>query len=230
MKEKNKITKWLYWFIFAISIIIVYKMLDNFVAIGLFFKNLLGILMPFIMGMLIAYILYIPCKKIESWFYKCKIKFIRKRRRGLAIFSVYLILILLIIILMNCILPPVITSVKDLINNLPGYYDTLTKIINDLPEDSIFVKLNVKELLNNIAAIDFNKYIAPEYITQYLKGAMSFATGIFDIFVTIVISIYTLAERGRIVEFIKKLLSGGVWLSEISYISKIFYKDESSIF
>ena len=230
MKEKNKLTKWLDWFIFAVAVITVYKMLDNFTAIGAFFKNLIGLLMPFIMGALIAYILYIPCRKIESWFDKCKIRFIQKRRRGLSIFTVYLILILLIIILINCILPPVITSIKDLISNLPSYYNTLRKTINNLPEDSIFVRLNVKELLNNVSDIDFNKYITPEYITQYLKGAMSFATGIFDIFVTIIISIYTLAERGKIVEFIKKLLSAIFGYKKYNTLAKYFKKTNEVFF
>ena len=76
MKEKNKVTKWLYWFTFAVALIIVYKMLDNFSAIGEFLKNLLEILMPFLMGFLIAYILYLPCKKIEDLFRKSKFKFI----------------------------------------------------------------------------------------------------------------------------------------------------------
>ena len=207
MKEKSNVAKWLSWFVFAVAVIIVYKMLDNFVAIGEFFKNLLGILMPFIMGALIAYILYIPCRKIEGGISKSKFKFFRKRRRGLSIFIVYIIILLLLIILINGILPPIITSVRDLVSNLPGYYNTLTTMINELPEDSILMQLNIKEVLNSISSINFEKYLSLEYITQYIKGAMSFASGIFSIFVTIIISIYTLAERGRIVSFLKKLTS-----------------------
>ena len=66
MKENNKITKWLYWFSLALVIILIYKFLDNFTAIGEFVSNLFGILMQFIIKVLIAYILYIPCKKIEE--------------------------------------------------------------------------------------------------------------------------------------------------------------------
>ena len=230
MKDKNKITTWLYWFVFAVAVIVVYKMLDNFTAIGSFFRNLLEILMPFIMGALIAYILYIPCKKIENCFGKCKLKSIQKRRIGLSILTVYLILILLITILINCILPAVIESIKDLVSNLPGYYSRLTRMVNDLPEDSTLMKLNVKELLNRITSIDFEKYITPEYITQYLKGAMSFATGIFDIFVTIIISIYTLAERGRIVEFIKKFLSAMFGYKKYNVVAKYFTKTNEVFF
>lgn len=231
MKEKeNGIKKWLYWFIFAVAIIVIYKMLDNFTAIGEFFKNLIGILMPFIMGGLIAYILYMPCRKIEEIFNKSKRKLIKKHSRGISIFIIYLIVFLLIVILINCILPPVVASIKELVSNLPEYYNTLTKTINELPEDSVLVKLNAKELLAKLSSIDFAKYITPEYITQYLKGAMSFATGIFDIFVTMIISIYTLAERGRIVSFLKRLSSALFGDKNYNIIAKYFTKTNEVFF
>lgn len=231
MKEKeNGIKKWLYWFIFAVAVIVIYKMLDNFTAIGEFFKNLIGILMPFIIGGLIAYILYMPCKKIEEIFNKSKRKVIKNHSRGISIFIIYLIVLLLITILINCILPPVVTSIKDLVSNLPEYYKTLTKTINELPEDSLLVKLNAKELLVKVSSIDFAKYVTPEYITQYLKGAMNFATGIFDIFVTIIISIYTLAERGRIVKFLKRLSSALFGNKNYNMIAKYFTKTNEVFF
>ena len=71
-EKKRVITKWLYWFLFAVAIIVVYKTLDNFTAIGNWMKNLLDVLMPFIIGILIAYILYIPSKKIENIYAKVK--------------------------------------------------------------------------------------------------------------------------------------------------------------
>ena len=55
MEEKKKpIKKWLYWFLFAVATIVVYKTLDNITAIGNWIKNLLGILTPFLIGILIA--------------------------------------------------------------------------------------------------------------------------------------------------------------------------------
>ena len=71
-EKKRKLTKWLYWFLFAVAVIFVYKTLDNFSAIGAWLKGLLEVLMPFIIGILIAYILYIPSKKVESFYRKFK--------------------------------------------------------------------------------------------------------------------------------------------------------------
>lgn len=231
MKEgKNSLRKWTYWFLFAVAVITVYKTLDNFTAIGKFFNKLFGILMPFIMGGLIAYILYIPCRKIESTLRKSKLKLLNKRARGISILIVYLIVALLLIILINCILPPMVTSVRDLISNLPNYYTNLTKTINELPEDSVLVKLNAKELINKISSIDFGKYVTPEYITQYIKGVMNVATGLFDVFVTVIISIYTLAERARIVKFFKRLSSAIFGDKNYNVIEKYFTKTNEIFF
>ena len=68
----------------------------NFSAIGAWLKGLLGVLMPFIIGILIAYILYIPSRKVESFYRKFKRpRFISKKARPLAVFTVYLIALIL---------------------------------------------------------------------------------------------------------------------------------------
>ena len=68
MEEKKKSLKWLYWFSLGVAIIAVYKLLDNFGPITAWLAKLLNILMPFIAGLLIAYLFYIPCRKVESWY------------------------------------------------------------------------------------------------------------------------------------------------------------------
>ena len=49
-EKKRKLTKWLYWFLFAVAVIFVYKTLDNFSAIGAWLKGLLEVLMPCIIA------------------------------------------------------------------------------------------------------------------------------------------------------------------------------------
>ena len=45
MKEvKKNLSKWMYWFILAVAIILVYKVLDNFTAIGGAIGNFFGII------------------------------------------------------------------------------------------------------------------------------------------------------------------------------------------
>ncbi len=207
MKNKNNIWwKWIYWFLFAVAVIAVYKTMDNFNEIIVFFKNLFGILMPFIIGALLAYLLYVPCKKVESAVKKSKFKFVRKRARGISILIVYVILFLILIIAINFILPPIAKSLIDLYNNLPSYYDGAVKKIDEIPEDSILNKINIKQIAENLKQIDLGKYINIETLGSYAKGIINIANAILDIFVTLIISIYTLLERKQILEFFKKVL------------------------
>lgn len=205
-EKKRPITKWLYWFLFAVAIIIVYKTLDNFSAIGEWIANLLDILMPFIIGILIAYLLYIPSRKIEGMYLKIKKpKFIAKKARILSIFAIYIIVIVLIIIAFKFLIPVISESITDLINNFQGYYNITMKNIENLPEDSILKSDIVMDIINNIKSIDLKQFINMDRLAQYAKGAIDFATKIFDFFVSIIVSIYILLQRREILEFCKKL-------------------------
>ena len=120
MKDKIKNwTKWIYWFSFAVAVIAVYKTLDNFNDILSFIRNLFGVLMPFFMGLLLAYLFYTPSKKLERLYSKSKV--LKRFSRQLAVFSVYIIAIICIIILFNVVLPAISTSVTELTGNLPAY-------------------------------------------------------------------------------------------------------------
>ncbi len=203
MKDKIKNwTKWIYWFSFAVAVIAVYKTLDNFNDILSFIRNLFGVLMPFFMGLLLAYLFYTPSKKLERLYSKSKV--LKRFSRQLAVFSVYIIAIICIIILFNVVLPAISTSVTELTGNLPAYYENLINYINDLPEDSIISKDTIMDTINNIKNIDFASYFSTERIIEYVKGMVSVAQGVFSVFVTIIMSIYILLQRADILKFIKK--------------------------
>ena len=229
MKEKGSISKWLYWFSLALAVIGVYKFLDSFTQIGAFVTNLIKILMPFIIGGLIAFILYIPSKNIEECYKKARFKFLRKHSRGVSILTIYLIVFLILFILVNVIMPPIIESITDLVSHLPGYYNSIINILNNLPEDSFWIKINAKDMVNNISKIDFGKYLSMENVTQYIKGVISVASGLFDLFVTFVVSIYLLRDRERMVNFLKKATSS-IFKTETHEKISIYFEKANEIF
>ena len=204
--NKKKLTKWLYWFLFAVAIILVYKTLDNFTAIGNWIKNFFGALMPFIIGLLIAYLFYIPCRKIESVYKKSKkIKFISKRARGLSVLTIYLIALLILVIAINYLLPIISSSIIDLATNIQGYYSSLMNNIDNLPEDSIFKNELFIDIIDSVRNIDLKQFFNMNKLAEYAQGVINVAGGIFDFFVAIIVSVYLLLQRKEILEFIKKL-------------------------
>jgi len=204
---KNNLTKWMYWFLLAISIISVYKLLDNFSTITKAIGGFINVIAPFLGGLLIAYILYIPASKIENTLEKSKNKIIRKQAGKIGILFAYILAIIAIAIIIKLILPTVISSIVELVNNFQGYFQTFLDSISNLPEDSFWKSDQVKGILDSIKEIDLTEIINFDTIMQYAKGALSLVSSVIDIFLMIVVSIYALVERKKILSFTKKLTS-----------------------
>lgn len=226
---KRHWTKWIYWFLFAVAVIAVYKTLDSFGEILDFINKFFSIIAPFLAGTLIAYLFYIPARSIEGWIRKCKWNIISKKARGLSILIVYVIALILIIITVNVILPVILNSVMDLAGNLQGYYAKAVETLNSLPEDSPLRGDILTGAVDSLKNTDLTQYINASDITNYAKGILSVATTIFDIFVALVVSIYLLAERREILAFIKKL-SSAMFNQKISKNLGKYFNSTNQIF
>ena len=162
-EKKRTLTKWLYWFLFAVAVIMVYKTLDNFTAIGNWFKGFFDVLMPFIIGILISYILYIPSRKIENIYSKVKKpRIIAKKARALSVLTVYLIAVILIVMAFRFLVPAIANAIVDFVNNFQGYYTDMMTSIENLPEDSVLKSDIVLNLINEIQNIDVKQFLNME--------------------------------------------------------------------
>ena len=206
---KKNFSKWMYYFLLALAIIILYKFLDNFTAIGQAIGKFFDVIAPFLTGGLLAYLLYIPASRIEKGFEKSKRKFIKKKARGISVLITYIIAILIIILLVNVILPVVIDSVIELVSNIQNYWNIVMEKWGALPEDSILKSQQAQDIIKalgeSIQGTDYKQYISTERITGYIKSVIGVASGIFDVFVSVVVSVYILLQRGSIIRFFKKL-------------------------
>lgn len=229
-EKKRPITKWLYWFLFAVAVLCVYKTLDNFEAINAWFNNLLEVLAPFLIGIFIAYLLYTPCRKIENLFMKSKSKVVKKKSRTLSIITVYIMALLALVIIFNVLIPVIANSVIDLVSNFQSYYAITMANFEKLPEDSILKSDIVVDIVNNIKDIDFKQFLNMERIAEYAKGAISVAGKIFDFFVAIVVSVYILRQRGDILSFGRKLVKAMFKKDTYHNIEKYFNKTNEVFF
>ena len=164
--NENKWKQWGSIAIFAIFIIVIYKLLDNFGNVLSWLDGFLTILAPFLIGTLIAYILYFPCKSIENAINKTQNKFIKSKSRTISIAITYLIVALIILIIVNFVLPALSQSIIDLANNLPTYYNNIIKYVENEPEDSV---LNIIGVKNIITTSDGEKIGKMPRIKKYEK-------------------------------------------------------------
>lgn len=231
MKDTKKDwSKWIYWFLLGIALIIVYKGLDNYDSVMNGIKGLMNVLSPFIVGIFISYLLYMPARKFEEWFSKVKLKFIRKRARVLGVITVYLIILAIIIILFSCIMPIIFGSIADFLNNLQGYITNAVENYNKLPEDSFFKGQIVQDAIHSLQNINIKQYFNVEQIIGYVTNAISAVFSVIDIFIAIIVSIYILTERTQIIAFLKKLT--GAIFKENTYknIDKYFNNSNEIFF
>lgn len=198
--------KWLFYFSLGTILIIIFKTIDSVSAIYNGFANLLNIIMPFVMAVLLAYMLFLPGKKIEAIFEKSKIKFLSNHKRALSVFIVYLIFLLIIFMVFTFLIPSASESLKDLVGNIPKYLTILNDYLNNIKDDSIIGQLGIKEYIQNISNVNitdqFAKWISFDNAGIYIKNIVGGASLIFDVFVTFIVSVYVLVERDSIKKFL----------------------------
>jgi predicted PurR-regulated permease PerM len=124
-------------------------------------------------------------------------------------------------------------SVVELAGSLPNYYNKAVEFLENQPENSIFTRLDLVSQVKKLADIDYMSYVTGlmdfNNISKYIKGITSFAGAIFDIFVTIVISIYILLERSDIKSFLKNLFKAICTDRGYARVYR-YYKKTNSIF
>lgn len=221
--------KWLYWFLFAVAVIIVYKALDSFTdvmhAVGTFFE----VITPFLAGIFIAYLLYLPSRRLEQTLKKAKPKFISKRARAISVILVYIIVLLLIIILITVIVPILFQSIVDLVNNIPGYVQSAIDGYNNLPDDSFWKSEIVNDTIESIQNLDIKQYFQLDKVLEYISGAISAVFSIVDIFIAVIVSIYILIQRKQILNFLKRLASAVFNKKTYDNVGK-YFNDSNTIF
>lgn len=220
------------WLLIAIIVVVIYKMLDNFSSVQEWFGKLFLILKPFLIGLLISYILFIPCRKIEGIYKKAKLKFISKKARGLSVITTYILFVLVIVIIINCIFPVLKNSIVELVSNVPSYYESLVNQYKELPEDSILKSEIIQDKMAELTNIDMKQFlnINNEKIIEYVKNIIDIFSGIFDVFVSIIVSVYILLQRSEIVGFLRKFARAIFKKDTYEAVDKYFTKGNEVFF
>lgn len=220
------------WLLIAITVVVIYKLLDNFSSVQQWFGTFIRILKPFLIGLLISYILFIPCRKLENLFKKVKPKFIAKRARELSVIATYIIFVLIIIIIINCIFPILKDSIVELFSNIPGYYETLVNKYQELPDDSVLKSDIIKDKMSELLNIDMKQFLTinNEKIIEYAKNIIDIFSGIFDVFVSIIVSVYILLQRSSIIRFLRRFARAIFKKDTYEAVDKYFTKANEVFF
>lgn len=225
MKFVNRNRQWVYLFFVAIAIVFINKLIDNFDVItngiGLFFKAI----RPFIIGFVIAYLLNQPCNSVAKLFKKTKLKFLVNHADSIGVGVVYIGIVVLFVLLMRILVPAVYSNVLDLCNNLPGYAEEMMVFINNL-QDNLGIYLINTESFSFMNAIKyFIKEVDLSQFGKYAEGIISATSGVINVFIAIIVSIYICIDKKKIKSGFKRVT--GIFFSKsraesiFEYVGKV---------
>lgn len=198
MKRFEKYYKWIAAFIFCVAVIAVYKTFDNFSNILKSIGTVINAFSPFVSGFVIAYLLNIPSKRIEKLLGGMKNAFLKKHAKGVSIFAVYLISFAIVIVVLGALLPAIYKNILDLYNNLPSYAAVVENRLNSfeiVKKFNIFGEggFDVNSLLDGIfESVDMTQF------GKYAQGVFSVTSGVVNIFIAIIASIYMLLSKEKL--------------------------------
>ncbi|MBE6061134.1 MAG: AI-2E family transporter [Clostridium sulfidigenes] len=192
---------------------------------GIFNKvgEIIKLLMPFIYGFSIAYLLAIPLKFLEDKVLKFMDKKNQyKAKRFISITITYISAAILISIIFSILVPELSRSIYTLLENIPEYINALEEYINN-----IVIALNLNGDMVEDIVKDFNsisKYItsiAGTAVLDLFQFSANITQYILNIFIATIISIYLLAGKEKFFAQIKKFLYAMLPEKPVKYVIEL---------
>ncbi len=241
MDKKPHIKPYLYGMLAgfgAISLsILFFFLIYRFQGFGDAISKLTGILMPFIYGAVIAYLLKPVCNCVENFLRRLLPEKMGTAANMLAVTISLLFGILVVYALIMMIVPQLITSVTTLYytarNNLNDFVDWAShqEIIASNQKLLDFIETSYDNLQDTLDNIVRTKLVPSmqSLLSGAALGVMSFVTFLKNIVIGIIVSVYLLASRKKFGQQCKMILYSLIkprWadiiLEEILYADKMF--------
>ena len=241
MDKKPHIKPYLYGMLAgfgAISLsILFFFLIYRFQGFGDAISKLTGILMPFIYGAVIAYLLKPVCNCVEDFLRRLLPEKMGTAANMLAVTISLLFGILVVYALIMMIVPQLITSVTTLYytarNNLNDFVDWAShqEIIASNQKLLDFIETSYDNLQDTLDNLVRTKLVPSmqSILSGAALGVMSFVTFLKNIIIGVIVSVYLLASRKKFGQQCKMILYSLIkprWadiiLEEVLYADKMF--------
>ena len=205
----RKITRKILFFItFAVALIFAVFHLDKLREMAAY---LTGILMPFLVGIAIAFVLNVFVKLFENKIFsplnKKNFKVWGHIRRPLSIVLSFLIVFSIVSFIIFFVLPEIARSIREFTVNLPEYLRRLSAQVTAWMNE-----LNITQEFINTIRVDWSAVIsqATQFTTDFMGSlvnvTMSVASGLISLVLSIIFSIYMLIGKEKLTKNLKRVL------------------------
>ncbi|MBE6996962.1 MAG: AI-2E family transporter [Ruminococcaceae bacterium] len=227
MKRFRWDKKYLHWgvtaFLVIAAAIVFYMIVNHLGFLGGALRSFGRIISPFIWGLVIAYLLYPLMRIYQRGIFQPLWKFLLKKNkkadklvpklsRG---FSVFLAIISLLVILTGLVwlvAPQMYNSIETIIVNSSDYVEQadawISRFFANNPELEATLSNSIGDMSKGLVTWATNNLL-PEFrglLTDITSGVFSFAKGIYNIIIGMIVSIYVLYSRELFSARSKKLL------------------------
>ena len=194
----NKYIKYRDILVIVLIALVGYKLIDNYQMFLNLISTTISVISPFIYAMVFAYCINPIMNLFERRL---------KMRRGLSIFSTYLLIGGAIVIGSLYIVPSIVDSIISITSEIPGYMETVQGWINEALKNQNFYELiNSTGLLDNISVISGNmSSIIIGILNGSVSSIVSITTNVVKIGFGFLISIYILLDKERFITEVKTI-------------------------
>ncbi|MDO4529387.1 MAG: AI-2E family transporter [Lachnospiraceae bacterium] len=226
LKNPNYFTITVYAVIGFFICALLVKVVFDFSHVWNAVKVVFGVLSPFVVGTIIAYLINPLFKFFDFTFFGKWLHMTKRRglRKTLALLLAYIIVFGVIGVLIYIIVPQFVTSIKSLVGTIGTFSHTVERWIDGLQEH--FKNLNLEVLTDNISTI-VPKLMAriQEWAEGLLSGIVSTGvgviSGIISFFMSIIVSIYILSDKLHLESTIRKLYYAWFKPEKAAHVSKV---------
>ncbi len=222
---KNKINNELKNGFLLISFgIVLFISLEHFEIAWNIIKGTVIIFSPFLLGLVIAFILNVPMNMIEKKLNKIKKLKSPKIKRGISIISSIIAVLLLLFFVVALIIPDIGKTVTSFINQIPELITNIDQGLQDISKNYPMIEewANKIEFNPETMKLQFEnwvKTIGSGILSISLNIVVSLINKLANFFIAFIFAIYVLAEKEKLASQFKLILSSFV---KEKYVSKFF--------
>jgi len=213
--------------------IVFYSALQNLPFVINYIKRIIGLLSPFIIGLVIAFILNVPMKMLERIFFPSSGKpIVQKIRRPVCLLLSIILVLAILFLVAFLVIPEIISTFVTIKDTAPLFLSRIQQWVErwsiqlpELKEWIVSLQLNWERIA--ASAANFVKTGTSTVIGSAFSAVSSIFSGTFTFVVSIIFAVYILTAKGKLAYQVKKLMYA--YLPEakadrIAYLSRLSYK------
>ena len=225
----------IYGLLFVLGSILIYKFIGNWPETVKSLGNIFHILSPFLIGAMIALVLYPFIKTLYNKFFMgvCHIKS-KKAAKMLSILVAYLIAVGAFSVLIGFVVPQIYKSITEIANQAPIWYENIRNWFTEFEDkhanssiDYNFINQKIEDALPKL--VDYLTGALTNMVPYILNTSMAILSGVLNLVIAIIVSIYMISDNKNIFYHFKRFLYA-VLPKKTADNTRIICKNCASIF